>query len=142
MGNITMDFITKLPRTSSGHDAIWVVVDRLTKLAHFLAIPKSGREIRSEDYADNRRKPLEFEVEDPCDEKEGVTLKGRFKKLEETLVKVSLEIKREVPSSLGRRQILYEVLSILNCLLIVADESAINLWHRFPKGGDTVKTEI
>ena len=27
-----------LPRTSLGHDAIWVVVDRLTKLAHFLAI--------------------------------------------------------------------------------------------------------
>ncbi|GJS48162.1 putative reverse transcriptase domain-containing protein [Tanacetum coccineum] len=36
--NITMDFITKLPRTRSGHDAIWVIVDRLTKLAHFLAI--------------------------------------------------------------------------------------------------------
>ncbi|GJS09677.1 putative reverse transcriptase domain-containing protein [Tanacetum coccineum] len=36
--NITMDFITKLPRTRNEHDAIWVVVDRLTKLAHFLAI--------------------------------------------------------------------------------------------------------
>ncbi|GJY58776.1 reverse transcriptase domain-containing protein [Tanacetum coccineum] len=36
--NITMDFIIKLPRTSSGHDAIWVVVDRLTKSAHFIAI--------------------------------------------------------------------------------------------------------
>ncbi|GKC68128.1 putative reverse transcriptase domain-containing protein, partial [Tanacetum coccineum] len=36
--NITMDFITKLPRTRSGHDAIWVVVDRLTKSAHFIAI--------------------------------------------------------------------------------------------------------
>ncbi|GJX35604.1 putative reverse transcriptase domain-containing protein [Tanacetum coccineum] len=36
--NITVDFITKLPRTRSGHDAIWVVVDRLTKSAHFLAI--------------------------------------------------------------------------------------------------------
>ncbi|GJY85498.1 putative reverse transcriptase domain-containing protein, partial [Tanacetum coccineum] len=35
---ITMDFITKFPRTRNGHDAIWVVVDRLTKLAHFLAI--------------------------------------------------------------------------------------------------------
>ncbi|GJS41820.1 putative reverse transcriptase domain-containing protein [Tanacetum coccineum] len=33
-----MDFITKLPRTRNGHNAIWVVVDRLTKLAHFLAI--------------------------------------------------------------------------------------------------------
>ncbi|GKE52559.1 putative reverse transcriptase domain-containing protein, partial [Tanacetum coccineum] len=36
--NITMDFIKKLPRTRSGHDAIWVVVDRLTKSAHFLVI--------------------------------------------------------------------------------------------------------
>nr|GEY54586.1 putative reverse transcriptase domain-containing protein [Tanacetum cinerariifolium] len=35
--NITMDFILKLPRTGSRHDAIWVIVDRLTKSAHFLA---------------------------------------------------------------------------------------------------------
>nr|GEX07255.1 hypothetical protein [Tanacetum cinerariifolium] len=32
---ITMDFVTKLPRTSSGHDIIWVIMDRLTKSAHF-----------------------------------------------------------------------------------------------------------
>ncbi|GKD38082.1 putative reverse transcriptase domain-containing protein [Tanacetum coccineum] len=31
---ITMDFITKLPKTSNGHDTIWVIVDRLTKSAH------------------------------------------------------------------------------------------------------------
>ncbi|GJS18843.1 reverse transcriptase domain-containing protein [Tanacetum coccineum] len=35
---ITMDFITKLPRTPSGYDAIWVIVDRLTKSAHFIPI--------------------------------------------------------------------------------------------------------
>ncbi|GKC76817.1 putative reverse transcriptase domain-containing protein, partial [Tanacetum coccineum] len=35
---ITMDFITKLPRSKNGHDTIWVIVDRLTKSAHFLAI--------------------------------------------------------------------------------------------------------
>ncbi|GJS99888.1 putative reverse transcriptase domain-containing protein [Tanacetum coccineum] len=35
---IAMDFVTKLPRTSSGHDAIWVIVERLTKSAHFLPI--------------------------------------------------------------------------------------------------------
>nr|GFA29638.1 hypothetical protein [Tanacetum cinerariifolium] len=34
--NITMDFVTKLPRTSSGYDTIWVIVDLLTKSAHFL----------------------------------------------------------------------------------------------------------
>ncbi|GKE04776.1 putative reverse transcriptase domain-containing protein [Tanacetum coccineum] len=33
---IAMDFVTKLHRTSSGHDTIWVIVDRLTKSAHFL----------------------------------------------------------------------------------------------------------
>nr|GEY72434.1 hypothetical protein [Tanacetum cinerariifolium] len=33
---IAMDFVTKLPRTSNGHDTIWVIMDRLTKSAHFL----------------------------------------------------------------------------------------------------------
>ncbi|GJT44949.1 putative reverse transcriptase domain-containing protein [Tanacetum coccineum] len=33
---IATDFMTKLPRTSSGHDTIWVIVDRLTKSAYFL----------------------------------------------------------------------------------------------------------
>nr|GEX00738.1 hypothetical protein [Tanacetum cinerariifolium] len=33
---IAMDFVTKLARTSSGHNIIWVIMDRLTKSAHFL----------------------------------------------------------------------------------------------------------
>ncbi|KAL4199083.1 hypothetical protein AMTRI_Chr03g49450 [Amborella trichopoda] len=33
-----MDFVFSLPRTSSGHDSIWVIVDRLAKAAHFLPI--------------------------------------------------------------------------------------------------------
>nr|GEU75174.1 putative reverse transcriptase domain-containing protein [Tanacetum cinerariifolium] len=33
---ITMDFVTKLPKTSNGHDTIWVIVDHLTKSAHFI----------------------------------------------------------------------------------------------------------
>nr|GEZ19852.1 reverse transcriptase domain-containing protein [Tanacetum cinerariifolium] len=70
---ITMDSITKLPRSSSGHDTIWVIVDRVTKSAHVLAI--------HEDYKIERlaricideiiarhgvhvRKALEFEVGD------------------------------------------------------------------------------
>ncbi|GKB26503.1 putative reverse transcriptase domain-containing protein [Tanacetum coccineum] len=40
--NITMDFITKLPRTSSGYDTIWVIVDRLTKSAHFLSMRENN----------------------------------------------------------------------------------------------------
>ncbi|GJW84225.1 putative reverse transcriptase domain-containing protein [Tanacetum coccineum] len=37
---ITTDLITKLHMPRSGHDAIWVIVDRLTKSAYFLAIRK------------------------------------------------------------------------------------------------------
>ncbi|GJS45866.1 putative reverse transcriptase domain-containing protein [Tanacetum coccineum] len=36
--NIMMDFITKLPKSLQGFDTIWVIVDRLTKYAHFLSI--------------------------------------------------------------------------------------------------------
>ena len=39
---ITMDFITKLLRMAKGFDAIWVIMDRLTKSAHFLAIQESS----------------------------------------------------------------------------------------------------
>jgi len=38
MGSIAMDFVTHLPRSIKGRDSIWVIVDRLTKCAHFLAI--------------------------------------------------------------------------------------------------------
>jgi hypothetical protein len=34
--DISMDFIVGLPNTSRHHDSIWVIVDRLTKVAHFL----------------------------------------------------------------------------------------------------------
>nr|GEX22009.1 putative reverse transcriptase domain-containing protein [Tanacetum cinerariifolium] len=47
---IAMDFVTKLPRTSSGHDTIWVIVDRLTKSTYFLPMRedyKMDRKCRS-----------------------------------------------------------------------------------------------
>nr|GEU44116.1 hypothetical protein [Tanacetum cinerariifolium] len=85
--NITMDFITKLPRTSSRHDLIWVIVNRLTKSAQAAEVGESklfGPEIVQEttdkilqtkeslkaardcqkSYADNHQKPLEFSVGD------------------------------------------------------------------------------
>jgi hypothetical protein len=33
-----MDFIVGLPNTSQKHDSIWVIVDRLTKMAHFIPV--------------------------------------------------------------------------------------------------------
>ncbi|GJX96372.1 putative reverse transcriptase domain-containing protein [Tanacetum coccineum] len=89
--NITMDFITRLPRTSSRHDSIWVIVDRLAKSTYFLAVYEDYKTIHQRDrskarcttdkivqikkrlktardrkksYADNRQKPLEFSVGD------------------------------------------------------------------------------
>ena len=36
--HISMDFVTGLPKSVKGHDAIWVIADRLTKSSHFLPI--------------------------------------------------------------------------------------------------------
>nr|GEV17645.1 reverse transcriptase domain-containing protein [Tanacetum cinerariifolium] len=71
---ITIDFVTKLPRTSSGHDTIWVIVDQLTKSSHFLPMRedykmdrlarlKAVRDFQNS-YANKRSKPLEFCVGD------------------------------------------------------------------------------
>ena len=35
---ITMDFVSGLPKSPTNHDSIWVIVDRLTKTAHFIPI--------------------------------------------------------------------------------------------------------
>jgi hypothetical protein len=41
---VTMDFITKLPRTNKQHDSIMVVVDKLTKAAHFIPVKLTHKE--------------------------------------------------------------------------------------------------
>nr|GEV98505.1 hypothetical protein [Tanacetum cinerariifolium] len=58
---IAMDFVMKLLRTSSWHDIIWVIIDRLTKSAHFLPMRE---DYKMDSYADKTRKPLEFSVGD------------------------------------------------------------------------------
>ncbi|GJW05192.1 putative reverse transcriptase domain-containing protein [Tanacetum coccineum] len=40
--NITMDFVTKLPKSSRGYNTIWVIVDRLTKSAIFVPMRETG----------------------------------------------------------------------------------------------------
>ncbi|GKE12293.1 putative reverse transcriptase domain-containing protein, partial [Tanacetum coccineum] len=81
--NITMDFVTKLPKTSSGQDTIWVGIDtylwwsfptttvitRVSKLHHLYDQQQLSHEYqaardRQKSYADRRCKPLEFEVGD------------------------------------------------------------------------------
>jgi hypothetical protein len=41
-----MDFITGLPKTSRGFDSIWVIVDHLTKSAHFVPVKTDYRASR------------------------------------------------------------------------------------------------
>ncbi|GJR00397.1 putative reverse transcriptase domain-containing protein [Tanacetum coccineum] len=45
--NITMDFVTKLPKSSQGYDTIWVIVDRLTKSAIFVAMRRKDTWIKT-----------------------------------------------------------------------------------------------
>jgi hypothetical protein len=52
--DISMDFIMGLPRTQKGNDSIWVIVDRLTKVAHFLPVKTNYSVSRlAELYVDN-----------------------------------------------------------------------------------------
>jgi hypothetical protein len=44
--DISMDFIVGLPRTQRGHDAIWVIVDRLTKVALFITVREDYRVLK------------------------------------------------------------------------------------------------
>jgi hypothetical protein len=41
--DICMDIIVGLPNTSRHHDSIWVIVDKLTKIAHFLLVHTTHR---------------------------------------------------------------------------------------------------
>nr|GEV97920.1 reverse transcriptase domain-containing protein [Tanacetum cinerariifolium] len=61
---ITMNFITKLPKTLNGYDTIWVIVDRITESAHLLPMKETDLIERLKSYVDVRRKPLEFQVGD------------------------------------------------------------------------------
>ena len=49
-----MDFMVGLPKTQKGYDSIWVIVDRLTKVAHFLPVRTNyGGEKLAQLYVNN-----------------------------------------------------------------------------------------
>ena len=49
-----MDFLVGLPKTQKGYDSIWVIVDRLTKVAHFLPVRTNyGGEKLAQLYVNN-----------------------------------------------------------------------------------------
>ena len=49
-----MDFVNGIPKTQKGNDSIWVIVDRLTKVAHFIPVRTSyGGDKLAQLYVDN-----------------------------------------------------------------------------------------
>ncbi|GJW44596.1 putative reverse transcriptase domain-containing protein [Tanacetum coccineum] len=123
---ITMDFVTKLPRTSNGHDTIWVIVDRLTKSTHFIPTRETDKIIhettekivqirqrlqaardRQRSYANVRIKPLEFQVGDR------VILKVSPRKV---------AYKLELPEELSNVSNTFHVSNLKECL---SDESLV-----------------
>ncbi|GJV24335.1 putative reverse transcriptase domain-containing protein [Tanacetum coccineum] len=104
---ITMDFVSGLPRTPSGYDTIWVIVDRLTKSAHFLPMKKTDiiekltqlylkeivvKGIHSTFHVSNLKKCLaEGDIVIPTDE---IQLDDKLHMIEEPVEIVDREVKR------------------------------------------------
>ncbi|GJZ63860.1 putative reverse transcriptase domain-containing protein [Tanacetum coccineum] len=129
--NITMDFVTKLPKTAAGQDTIWVIIDRLTKSAHFLPIRIQATHDHQKSYADVRRKPLEFQVGDKVMLKvspwKGVIRFGKRGKLNpryigpfKIIAKVgTVAYRLELPEQLSRVHSTFHVSKLKKCM---ADE--------------------
>nr|GFA86560.1 hypothetical protein [Tanacetum cinerariifolium] len=173
--NITMDFVTKLPKSSQGYDTIWVIVDRLTKSAIFTPIREADpmdklariylKEVvtrhgipisiisdrdprinsrdsekkvqikqrmqatrdRQKSYADLKRKPMEFQVEDKVMLKvlpwKGVVRFGKRGKLNPRYVGPFKELQRvgdvayklNLPEELSRVHNTFHVSNLKKC---------------------------
>ncbi|GJV23405.1 putative reverse transcriptase domain-containing protein [Tanacetum coccineum] len=66
---IAMDFITKLPRTSSGHDSIWVIMDKFTKSAHFLS-DKDRSKVEKDSSKPSKRETSKIVEEEKVEEED------------------------------------------------------------------------
>ncbi|GJY67723.1 putative reverse transcriptase domain-containing protein, partial [Tanacetum coccineum] len=137
--NITMDFVTKLPKSSQGYDTIWVIIDRLTKSAIFMPVRETDpmdklikqriqtARDRQKSYADLKRKPMEFQVGDKVMLKvspwKGVVRFGKRGKLNpryvgpfKVLKKVgAVAYKLELPQELSRVHNTFHVSNLKKC---------------------------
>ncbi|GKB46914.1 putative reverse transcriptase domain-containing protein [Tanacetum coccineum] len=134
--NITMDFITKLPRTSSGYDTIWltgpeIIHETTEKFIQIKRRIQAARD-RQKSCADVRRKPLEFQEGDKVMLKvspwKGVICFGKRGKLNpryigpfKVLAKVeTVAYKLELPQQLSQVHSTFHVSNLKKCL---SDES-------------------
>ncbi|GJR00355.1 putative reverse transcriptase domain-containing protein [Tanacetum coccineum] len=133
--NITMDFVTKLPKTSTGQDIIWVIIDRLTKSAHFLPMmetdlmEKLARQYMKEVVSRHGVPVLIISDRDSIAMERGDTLQqtgeaepryiGPFK----ILAKVgTLAYRLELPEQLSRVHSTFQVSNLKKCFVDEIDD--------------------
>ncbi|GKB19649.1 putative reverse transcriptase domain-containing protein [Tanacetum coccineum] len=125
--NITMDFVTKLPKSSQGYDTIWVIVDLLTKSALFLPMREINPMEKLARMYLKERKTMEFQIGDRVMLKvspwKGVIHFGKREKLNpryvgpfKVLEKVgSVAYKLELPQELSRIHSTFHVSNLKKC---------------------------
>nr|GEU57623.1 reverse transcriptase domain-containing protein [Tanacetum cinerariifolium] len=115
--NITMDFITKLPKSSEGYDTIWVIVDRLTKYAIFVPMRETDpmerlARIYLKEVVTRHGKPVSI----ICDRDTRHWLKPRYVRPFKVLAKVgAIAYKLELPQELSRLHIMFNVSNLKKC---------------------------
>ncbi|GJZ64136.1 putative reverse transcriptase domain-containing protein [Tanacetum coccineum] len=128
--NITMDFVTKLPKTATGQDTIWIIHKTTKKIVQIKSRIQAARD-HQKSYADVRRKPLEFQVGDKVMLKvspwKGVLRFGKRGKLNpryigpfKIIAKVgTVAYRLELPEMLSRVHSTFHISKLKKC---IADE--------------------
>ncbi|GJY27780.1 reverse transcriptase domain-containing protein [Tanacetum coccineum] len=128
---ITMDFITKLPKTSNRHDIIWVIVDRLTKSAHFIPTrEKDSMETLTSHFTSKFWKSLQSALGTQLDmsttyhpETDGQSERTIQKSKKASCCVIEfVAYKLEFPEELGNVHITFHVSNLNKC---ISDESLV-----------------